>query len=114
MFLLIGKVFRLWGMLADHVALPRIGRIYPSPCLLAIQRIGQKLAVMHVLRRGRNRVDQFSLTVDPDMRLHAEVPLVVLFRLMHFWVLLALLVFGGTGRIDDRGTYNSRYENHLP
>ncbi|MNV68963.1 hypothetical protein D3C71_1618410 [compost metagenome] len=40
------------------------------------------------------------------MRLHPEVPLVALLRLVHLRVSFAALVLGGTGRRDDRGIHD--------
>ena len=36
--------------------------------------------------------DVSFLAIDADVRLHAEVPLIALLRLMHFWIALLLLV----------------------
>jgi hypothetical protein len=43
---------------------------------------------------------------NPDVRLHPEVPLVALLRLVHVGVALALGVLRRAGRSDDRGVHD--------
>ena len=51
--------------------------------LVGLQQVGQYRAVGDIGRRSHHRVDQFGAAVDPEMRLHPEIPLVALLRLMH-------------------------------
>ncbi len=46
---------------------------------------------------------QSSGRIDADMRLQAEIPLVALPGLLHFWVALPGLVLGGGGGRHDGG-----------
>ena len=67
-----------------------------------MQQLAQQLAVMNIRRRGRHRVNQLGLTIDTNMSLHAEVPLIAFLRLMHLRITDFILVLGRAGRIDDR------------
>src|SRR5580700_5528869 len=49
----------------------------------------------------RSGVDQLGATVHPEMRLHAEIPLVSLLRLMHLGIACLVGIFGRRRRIDD-------------
>jgi hypothetical protein len=100
--LLMGKVFRIRRVFTDNVALPHIGRVAPYPGFFAMQQVSQHLAVMHVRRRGRDRMDQLRPAVDANVAFHAEVPLVTLAGLMHLRVASLVFVPGRTGGIDDR------------
>ena len=93
--LLVRKVLRSRGMLSDHFTLPVIGRVTPYTSFLAMKQVGQQLAVVHIGRRGGNRMDQLALAVHANVSLHAEVPLVSLLRLVHLRVPLPVPVLGG-------------------
>ncbi len=51
-------------------------------------------------------MDDFDPTVDAKMRLHAEIPLVALFGLVHLRVAGLLFILGRTRRVNDRGIHN--------
>src|ERR1700730_608570 len=93
----IGEIAGLGGMLPDHHPLAAIGLIIPHPGLLPMQQLGQYRAVGDIGRRRHHRMDQLGSTVDPEMRLHPEIPLVALLRLMHLGIarLAAFLVDDG-------------------
>src|SRR5206468_6855075 len=44
-----------------------------------VQQLGQHRAVSDIGRRRHRRMDQLGAAVDPEMRLHPEIPLVALF-----------------------------------
>jgi hypothetical protein len=46
-------------------------------------------------------MNQFRLAIDPDMGLHAEVPLIPFLRLMHLRISLLRPILRRTGRTDD-------------
>ena len=58
--------------------------------------------VLHMGGRGNHRVGQSELGIDPDVRLHAKVPLVAFLRLVHLGVALAVPVLRRAWRGDDR------------
>ena len=58
-----------------------------------MQQITQNDRVVDVGRRGHHGVNQFAFAVDPDMGLHAEVPLIAFARLMHVRVRAIALWF---------------------
>jgi hypothetical protein len=57
------------GEALNHITLPAIGRVAPHPRLLAMEQLGQHLAVVHVRRRGRHGVNQLRLAIHANMRL---------------------------------------------
>ena len=61
--------------------------------------------VLHMGGRGNHRVGQSELGIDPDVRLHAKVPLVAFLRLVHLGVALAVPVLRRAWRGDDRRIY---------
>ena len=61
---------------------------------------------MHIRRRRSHGMNHPRLAVDTNMRLHAEIPLIALLRLMHFGIPLLGLVLRRTGRTDDGRIHN--------
>ena len=99
----VREVTGLRGVLPEDIGLALIRRVTPHPGLFAMEEVGQDRGVMNV-RRGRHYgMNDLGLAVDPDMGLHAEVPLIPLTRLMHVRIALLVLVLGGRGGIDDGG-----------
>src|SRR6516162_11869529 len=72
----VDEVSRSRCVLADHCPLTAVGLVAPHAGFVAVQQIGQHRAVANMSRRGLDCVDQLAATVDPEMRLHPEVPLV--------------------------------------
>ncbi len=60
------------------------------------------------------RVHQAAFGIDADMRLHAEVLLIALARLMHLGVPASRLVLGRARRRYDRGIDDSALPQHQP
>ena len=82
----IGEIAGLGRMLSDHRPLAAVGLIAPHPGLLSVEQIGQYRAVGDIGRRRGHLMDQLGAAVDPEMRLHAEIPLVALLGLVHLGV----------------------------
>jgi len=61
---------------------------------------------------GCDRVHKARMNVHANVRLHAKVPLVALFGLMHIGVSLALVVLGRSGRSDQRGVHHGARLEH--
>jgi hypothetical protein len=102
----IGEVPGLGRVLPDHRPLATVSLITPHAGLVAVQQIGQHRAVGDIGRRRHHRVDQLAAAVDPEMRLHAEIPLVSFLGLMHLGIARLVGVFDRGGRIDDGGIDN--------
>jgi hypothetical protein len=68
---------------AEDGGVARVRRVAPDPPFVAVQQPGQDVAVVNVGRRGFDGVNQLALAVDPEVALHAEVPLPAFLRLMH-------------------------------
>ena len=94
---LVGEVESIGRMRFDHLGLTVIGLVASHPRLIAMQQIGQHLAVGDVGGGGDDGVDDLVLTIDADVRLHAEEPLIALSGLMHVGIarLVAFLVDDG-------------------
>lgn len=99
----LGEVPGSWCMISDCLFLSAVRRVAPNSRFLAMEQVGQYLGIMNIGRRCDHGMNQFCAAVDPDMRLHPEVPLIPFARLTHLRITLLLLVLGGTWRADDAG-----------
>jgi hypothetical protein len=90
----IGEIPGFGRMLPDHRALAAVGLITPYSGLLPVQQLGKHRAVGDIGRRRRHRVDQLATAVDPKMRLHAEILLVALLRLVHLGIARLVGILG--------------------
>jgi len=82
----VGEILRPRRLLADRGPLTAIGLIAPNTGFLAMQQFGQDPAVGDIGRCRHHRMDQLGSAVDAQMRLHAEIPVVALLRLMHLGI----------------------------
>src|SRR5215510_1371278 len=98
----MGEVARVWRAHAEDRGLARVRRVAPDPPFVAVQQPGQDVAVVNVGRRDFDGVNQLALAVDPEMALHAEVPLPALLRLMHPAIARARRILRGGRGGDDR------------
>ena len=80
------EVRRARRLSTNRCGLTAIRRITPYSSFLAMQQVRQHAAVMHVRRRCNERVNQPTLAINADMRLHPKVSFVPLFGLMHFGI----------------------------
>jgi hypothetical protein len=87
---------------ADRCPLAAIGLVAPDAGLTAVQQLWQHRTVGDIGWRHDCRVDQFRAAVDAKMRLHAEIPLVALLRLMHLGVARFVGILRRRGCVDDR------------
>ena len=100
---LVRKVPGMLGAGPNDVALPPVRRIAVQPAFFAMHELSQHLAVVDIGRRRRDRVNRARPRINANVRLHAEIPLVAFFRLMHLGVAFVLGVFRRTRRRDNRG-----------
>ena len=80
----------------------RVASVAEGILLVAVQ---QRLGLGHVGHMGRradDRMHQPRLGIDADVRLHAELPLVALLRLVHLRIALSRRVLRRRRRSDDR------------
>src|SRR5664279_530400 len=72
---LVGEISRSGRNLPEPLALllAPVGAVTVKPSLIAAQKIGQFLTVVHVASRDAGAVHQAALAVQPDMQLHAKV-----------------------------------------
>lgn len=92
--LLVDEVTSLGCSLGDQLLLAGVGGVAIHPLLVAVQQLRDGVFVMHIGRRGHHRVDQLGLAVHAYMRLHAKIPLVTLFGLVHLRVARVVLILG--------------------
>src|SRR3972149_2982196 len=111
---LMGKVRGIGRVFTNHTALSAICRVTPNSGLVAVKQVRQHLAVMHIGRGGGNRVYQPGPAVHSDMGLHAEVPLIALFSLMHLRVTSLLTVLGRSGGVDNGGVHDGALAYFYP
>ena len=94
----IDEVSRSRCMLADHGPLAAMRLVAPHAGLVAVQQIGQHLAVGNIGRRGLDCVDQLAAAVDSEMPLHPEGQFFNDFRWLHLQTpLKELSCFNGLG-----------------
>src|SRR5665213_3301730 len=103
---MVGEILRLRRGFEYHLALALISAVAPYAGLIAVQNVLDLSAVMDVVRCRRHRVDNRRLAVHADMRLHAEIPLIAFFGLMHLGVARAIFVLGRGWGGDDRRVHN--------
>src|SRR5499433_4316545 len=87
---------------AEDGGLARVRRVAPDPPFVAVQQPGQDVAVVNVGRRDFDGMNQLALAVDPEVALHAEIPLPALLRLMHPGIARARGILRGGRGGDDR------------
>jgi len=97
----IGEIPGFGRALSDHRPLAAIGLIPPHAGLSPVQLLGQHRAVGDIDRCRGHRMDQLAAAVNPEMRLHPEIPLVALLGLMHLGIARLLGILGRRGRTDD-------------
>lgn len=88
--LALGEVAGVGSGLVNDLFLSRMGQIAMIPLLMAVEKIGQPPAVVHVGPANRDRIDQPDLAIGSNMRLHPEIPLIALTGLPHLRVAIAL------------------------
>lgn len=94
-------------MFGNYIPFSGIGRIAPNAVLIAVKQIPQNHRIVDISRRSHNRMNQLGFTVNTNVGLHSEVPLIALLGLMHIRIALLLLVLGGTRRADNTGIDDS-------
>src|SRR5438309_5103624 len=97
----MGAVLGLRRALPDHFGLSAISLIAPHARFFAVQQIGQYRRIGYVGRRRHRRVDDLRLAIHPHVRLHPEVPLFALLRLVHLRIALLLPILGRSGCVQD-------------
>ena len=100
--LLVSKVTCLRCAQGDQFLLAGVSRVSIYAPLVAMEQLRQRMLVVLISRCSNHRMDQLGLAVYADMRLHAEIPLVALFGLVHLRIAGIVLVLGRGRRIDDR------------
>src|SRR5437660_9942639 len=109
----MGAVPSLRRALPDHFRLSAIRLIAPHSRFFAVQQIGQHRRIGYVGRRRHRRVDDLRLAIYSHVRLHPEVPLFALLRLVHLRIALLLPVLGRSGCLQDGRVHDrARRDSH--
>ena len=72
------------------------------------------MAIMHIGRGRRHRVDNLRIAVHADMRLQAKIPLIAFLGLMHLRIALAIFVLGRGRSRDDCRVHDAARANLDP
>ena len=102
----VGAVAGARGDRADDIGMPLVGLIAPDAGLFAAQQMRQSQSVGDIGSRDQHGMDELVAAVDGDVRLHAEIPLLSLGRLVHLRIALAILVLRRARSTDDRGIHD--------
>jgi len=94
------------GFCGQSLLNPPIPRVRKDIGLMSVQERLSLGDVMHIGRSTRKAVDQPGLGIHPYVGLHAEVPLIALFSLMHLRVPGTRSVLGRAWCRNDRGIHN--------
>ena len=97
-----------WRSSQDRGSAPltSIGRIPIDAPPLAVQKVGQLLAIVRACTGDRYRMDKLSLAVGADVHLHGEMPLIMLLGPFHFRITRPGLFLGRSRSTDNRGIDN--------
>jgi len=85
----LGEVFGSGSVISDCLSLTAVRRISPDAGFLSMKQVGQNLRVVDIGRCCDHGMNKPCTTVDTDMSLHSEVPLIPFACLAH-WRTLAL------------------------
>ena len=103
----IGHVSGVRRHIPDRLFLTLVGAIAPYLRFAAMKKTRDCLTVMDIRGRNLNRMDNLFFAIHPNVTLHAKIPLVSLFGLMHLGIAFLVVILrrrrrGNDRRIDDR------------
>ena len=91
-----------------------VGLVAMHRVFLAVQQVIQYFVVRHFRLGEDQAVHQAAVGIGTDVSLHAEVPLIALFRRAHLRIALAFLVFGRWRRGNQRGIHYGAFLEQQP
>lgn len=100
------EVTRAGGTLGNDLLLSGISRVTIDSRFITVQQVFQNHRIVHIRPGRRYRVDQFAATVDADVSLHSEVPLIAFAGLVHLRIALLFATLGLA-----RGVHNAGIDN---
>ena len=103
---LVRAVLRVGCAGIQRRLLPDVGRVAVQLLLVALQQVGQFLAVVPARRRHRGAVDAIVLDVRADVQLVAETPAASLLGGTRIRIAILRLVLGGARRLDHGGVHH--------
>lgn len=102
----LGEVLSSRRAIKDGLPMSAVVRVVPHLGCSVVGQIGQYLGIVNIGGRRHRGMNELRLTVDANVRIHAEVPLVALTDLLHLRTAILLFVIGGIRRADDSRVYN--------
>jgi hypothetical protein len=72
----IGHIAGFGSRLPDRRFLTLVGAIAPDLCFVAVKKLRDELAVMHIGWRSIDGMDNLLFAIHPNVALHAKIPLI--------------------------------------
>ena len=82
----IGHIAGFGSRLPDRRFLTLVGAIAPDLCFAAVKKLRDELAVMHIGWRNIDGMDDLLFAIHANVALHAKIPLIAFFGLMHLGI----------------------------
>ena len=98
----------------DRLFLTLVGAIAPYLCFATMKKTLDCLTIMDIRRRNLNRMDDLFFAIHPNVTLHAKIPLVSLFGLMHLGIAFLVVVLRRGRRGNDRRVHDRAIADFNP
>ena len=102
----IGHIASFGSRLPDRSFLTLVGAIAPDLCFAAVKKLRDELAVMHIGWRNIDGMDNLLFAIHANVSLHAKIPLIAFFGLMHLGIAFLVVILCRGRRRNDRGVHN--------
>jgi len=104
---LIGHVSGVRRSFSDRLFLTLVGAIAPYLGFATVKKSRDCLTIVDISRRNLDRMDDLFFAIHPNVTLHAKIPLVSLFGLMHLGIASLFVILrrrrcGNDRGVDDR------------
>ena len=100
---LIGHVSGVRRSFSDRLFLTLVGAIAPYLRFAAVKKSGDCLTVVNIGWRNLDGMDDLLFAIHANVALHAKIPLVSLFGLMHLGIAFLVVILRRRRRGNDRG-----------
>ena len=88
----IGHIPGFGSHLPDRRFLTLVGAVAPDLRFAAVKKLRDELAVMHIGWRNIDGMDNLLFAIHANVALHAKIPLVSLFGLMHLGIAFLVVI----------------------
>ena len=110
----IGHVSGVRGHFPDRLFLTLVGAIAPYLRFTAMKKTHDCLTVMDIRGRNLNRMDNLFFAIHSNVTLHAKIPLVSLFGLMHIGIAFLVVILRRGRRSNDRRVHDRAIADFNP